>query len=168
MYCGQWGDILEIFPGSKFIYDDLRSKWVHEDNLINQRVTWLLTMQAFLLTSYGVLAKLRMDASWKSESSWVERVFSPFSLSELAVPIIALFILYFLRKAIRAAINAMSLLKSTLEIHQKAGRVWEGVSIDVLHQTTQDGAKAPIRMITAFQVVWIALLIFELISFGYR
>lgn len=98
----------------------------------------------------------------------MERVFSPFSLSELSVPIIALFILYFLRKAIRAAIRAMSLLKKTLEIHQEAGRVWKGVSIDVLHRTTEDGAKAPIRMITAFQVVWIALLIFELISFVHR
>lgn len=29
----------------KFIYDDLREKWKHEDNLINQCVTWLLSAQ---------------------------------------------------------------------------------------------------------------------------
>lgn len=152
------------FPGAQEIYKDLREKWIHEDELINQRVTWLLNTQAFFLTSYGILAKLRMETKWLPESSWFERATSPFSLSELAVPIVTLFILYFLRKAVRAAVKAMGILKENLYSHQRAGKIWKEASIDVLPDTTKDGAKAPIKMITAFQVVWMALLIFELIS----
>ncbi len=34
-------------------YDDIRSKWVHEDNLVNQRITWLLVSQGLLFAGYG-------------------------------------------------------------------------------------------------------------------
>ena len=36
-------------------YRDMRDKWVHEDNLINHRVTWLHYSQTLLFAVYGVL-----------------------------------------------------------------------------------------------------------------
>jgi hypothetical protein len=32
-----------------------REKWIHEDNLINHRLTWLLATQTLLLGAYGLL-----------------------------------------------------------------------------------------------------------------
>lgn len=32
-------------------------RWVHEDNLINHRLTWLLTSQAFIFSAYGLALK---------------------------------------------------------------------------------------------------------------
>jgi len=35
-------------------YQDLREKWVHEDDLLDHRVTWLLLSQTLLFAAYGV------------------------------------------------------------------------------------------------------------------
>jgi hypothetical protein len=151
----------EYPPDPKDIYADLREKWKHEDNLVNHRVTWLLNTQAFSLTAYGVLAKLRLDTAWSSNGGWDS---APFSAAELAVPIVALFILHFLSKGIQAAIRAMGILKDELRKHQDCQRVWTKITVDVLDDTTQEGAKAPMRMVMVFQCVWCVLLVFEFAS----
>ena len=35
--------------------ESIRSRLEHEDNLVNHRVSWILTSQAFLLTGYAIL-----------------------------------------------------------------------------------------------------------------
>ena len=35
--------------------DEARSDWLHEDNLMNHRITWLLAMNGLLLTTLGLL-----------------------------------------------------------------------------------------------------------------
>lgn len=34
-------------------YKALRDKWVHEDNVVNHRLTWLIVSQAMLMAAYG-------------------------------------------------------------------------------------------------------------------
>ncbi|ODG99741.1 hypothetical protein A4S05_36660 [Nostoc sp. KVJ20] len=35
------------------LYDRIRTKIEHEDNLVNQRIMWMITLQGFLFTAYG-------------------------------------------------------------------------------------------------------------------
>lgn len=34
-------------------YKAIREKWIHEDNVINHRLSWLIVSQAMLLAAYG-------------------------------------------------------------------------------------------------------------------
>lgn len=45
-----------ITPDLDFFYNLYRDRIVQEDNLINQRTTWFVTLQAFMFTSISLLA----------------------------------------------------------------------------------------------------------------
>lgn len=42
--------------------DLLRELWVHEDNLLNHRVTWLVTSEGLLLTAFGIFLQVPSTA----------------------------------------------------------------------------------------------------------
>jgi hypothetical protein len=147
-----------------FLYSDLRSKWVHEDHLVNHRVTWLLTSQAFFITAFGVLAKLRLD--WMTANPNADRldiILLPFSLAEVFTPILSAFVLLFLGRGIYAAFEAMTAIRRQLHLHQCAGRIAIGLTVDVLPQTTEDGAKGPKHMVLAFAFAWVLLYLYEIL-----
>jgi uncharacterized membrane protein len=48
-------------------YQDLREKWVHEDDLLNHRVTWLLLSQTLLFAAYGVCLAAPTDPKFPQE-----------------------------------------------------------------------------------------------------
>ena len=151
------------------IYDDLREKWKHEDELINKRVTWLLSSQGFLLAAYGVVAGLLYKPAEVTSTTTVTAgtKVGAFSLLllELALPVVALFVLHFLKLGISAAVKAMREIKRTLADHQKNGRTWSKMRVDILQETTDHGAWAPVRLSTALQVMWFVLLLMELLRF---
>lgn len=37
----------------QYLYDRIRAKIEHEDNLVNQRIMWMITLQGLLFTAYG-------------------------------------------------------------------------------------------------------------------
>ena len=41
--------------------ESIRRRLEHEDNLVNQRLSWILTSQAFLLTGYAILLNAPAD-----------------------------------------------------------------------------------------------------------
>lgn len=45
------------------LYDRLRSQVEHENELYNQRIVWLITMQAFLFATIGLLLQSRISAT---------------------------------------------------------------------------------------------------------
>jgi hypothetical protein len=47
--------IPEVFTKEEIeaLYDRIRAKIEHEDNLVNQRIMWMITIQGFLFTAYG-------------------------------------------------------------------------------------------------------------------
>lgn len=146
------------------LFADLRAKWVHEDQLVNHRVTWLLSSQAFFLTAFGVLAKLRLD--WRESNPSADHLaltLLPFSLAELLMPVLSAFVLVFLGRGIYAAFDAMTELRQQLHIHQAAGRIAIGWTVDVLPRTTEDGAKAPKHMVLAFALAWVLLYAYEVL-----
>lgn len=151
-------------PGS-FIYADLREKWKHEDDLINQRVTWLINSQVFLFAAFGALAKLRIDyidALKPPFITWIYKTLSPYSVAEFLVVVSALAVMYFLTLGISAAIQAMNIIKDKLREHQSLGHVWPDITVDVLPKSTIDGAATPKRMANTFFAIWIILFVYEI------
>ncbi|MBE9035661.1 hypothetical protein [aff. Roholtiella sp. LEGE 12411] len=49
------------------LYDRIRAKIEHEDNLVNQRIMWMITLQGLLFTAYGF--SLSAEATSLSVSS---------------------------------------------------------------------------------------------------
>ncbi len=41
--------------------ESIRGRLDHEDNLVDQRLSWILTSQAFLLTGYAILLNAPID-----------------------------------------------------------------------------------------------------------
>ncbi len=95
------------YPDKEKLYDDLREKWKHEDNLINQRVTWLLNSQAFLLAAYGVFINFRLEHTANLNISntnyWKDQFYSPYNMIEIILVISGIFVMFFLVKGIAAA-----------------------------------------------------------------
>jgi hypothetical protein len=46
--------VLESISGIRY-YEIIRSQIEHEDNLINQRLSWFVAAQAFLFSAYAIL-----------------------------------------------------------------------------------------------------------------
>ena len=158
----------ENYPVASFLYADLREKWKHEDELINQRVTWLLNSQAFLMTAYGIVANLRIpkpNAPLKSHTRWDHfyDAFSPQSLSEILIVVSAMFAMVFLRHGIFAALMAMDSIKIQLTEHQAAGRIWARTTVDVASSATKYGAAPARAMANTFLVVWLILALYEIL-----
>ncbi len=131
-----------------FFYQDLREKWKHEDHLINQRVTWLLSSQGFLLAGYGGLAAIRagLRSSGGHPPLTIEVVTA--ALIGISIPIAALLVLGYLKKGILAAIMAMKRIKQTRAERVDKGLFPEVLHVDVLDQTTDEGSQAPVRLAT--------------------
>lgn len=154
------------YPGAELLYSDLREKWLQEDELINQRVTWLLQAQAVLITAFGVVAKLRLEyiaALKPGEVTFVNRILSPDGVVELLIVANAVIVMFFLRRGIYAAVEAMSVLKRQLVAHQQAGRIWPNVTIDVLDRTTKHGSDTPRFMAATFFGLWVVVACYEVI-----
>jgi hypothetical protein len=56
--------VLESISGIQY-YEIIRSQIEHEDNLINQRLSWFVAAQAFLFSAYAILlnapSQLRLE-----------------------------------------------------------------------------------------------------------
>ena len=53
--------VAEVQSESSGLYDRLRGQVEHENELYNQRIIWLITMQAFLYATVGLLMQARIQ-----------------------------------------------------------------------------------------------------------
>lgn len=146
------------------LYKDLREKWVHEDALINQRVTWMLNAQALFFGAFGLIAKTRLDFDAKLDLRRAEHfwyAFSPYSVAECIVLVLGLTVALYLRSGIFAAVEAMWVIKLRLRLHQRAHRIWRGLNVDVLRKTTKNGATPSKVMSDVFVLAWLVLATYE-------
>lgn len=94
-------------------YGQLRDYVKHEDELINSRLSWSLTIDGFLFTAYGVLLGQAFGIEAKSTVAAAASGAVPF-LFFLALPIVAVgaVISIFSRNSITAAHNAIQYLNA--------------------------------------------------------
>src|SRR5215207_9741780 len=58
----------EEYKGTLEEYKVVRDKWVHEDNLTNHRLSWLLDSQALLFAAYGVFIAAPPQSAYSSKA----------------------------------------------------------------------------------------------------
>jgi hypothetical protein len=82
----------------------------HEDNLLNQRVSWIVSSQAFLLTGYAILLNAPMGLRTAEHAR-------DHALLVRLIPITSLCVTVFLWVAMLAGMAAMRALRSGAEKH---------------------------------------------------
>lgn len=85
--------------------EEIRRRIEHEDNLLNQRVSWIVSSQAFLLTGYAILLNAPMDLR-------TERHVRDHRLLLSLIPITSICITVLLWIAMLAGISAMRALRA--------------------------------------------------------
>lgn len=85
-----------------------REKWVHEDQLINHRLTWLLVSQTLLFAAYGALLNTRCDVLFLSKISKILDV----------LPLLGIGIALVLLLSILAACHALRILRNNKDSFQ--------------------------------------------------
>ena len=94
------------------LYDKFRDYLEHEDNLINSRLTWSLTVHGFLFASYGILLGKITDSFTELQKPGThalleEHIISALFLFQVPVAALGVFIGYSAWRAIIAGHNAI-------------------------------------------------------------
>jgi hypothetical protein len=127
--------------------EEIRRRIEHEDNLLNQRVSWIVSSQAFLLTGYAIL--LNAPIELRSEHHARDH-----ALLMKLIPITSVCITVLLWIAMLAGIAAMRSLRGIAEKHQ-------GYEADHIQgsRATRICGLVPIALVPGvFLVTWLLLV----------
>ena len=133
-------------------YKIIRSQIEHEDNLINQRLSWFLAAQAFLFTAYAILLNAPTEVRAQKFAAQQDLLF-------LLVPIVAIGLSVLIYTTVFAAMIAMAHLRRLLESHVKEQERTVLPPVQGYRLTLVLGQAAPILIPLLFIVIWIILLI---------
>jgi hypothetical protein len=86
-------------------YTQLRDQIVHEDNLCNQRMTWLIALQAFLFGAYGFSLSAEGAAGAKDISQVINSARTGFAVAGVLSPIPVLAALWAAVRSIGALVD---------------------------------------------------------------
>jgi hypothetical protein len=125
----------------------IQARLSHEDDLVNQRVSWLVSSQSFLLTAYAItLNGLAADAS--KPLAIVQR-----KLLDL-LPIVGIACVLLVCVALIGGLSAIS------ELRRFAATQYEKDRLFLISKPTTQflGVSAPVLIPLAFLVIWTAVL----------
>jgi len=128
-------------------FEVIRRRLEHEDNLVNQRLSWILTSQAFLITAYAIL--LNAPAILRSEMHQRHQ-----ALLMWLIPLSGIVTVSLIWLAIIAAILAMRDLRACA-ISQPG---FESSHIQGRALTRLLGLCAPILIPAVFLLTWLLIL----------
>jgi hypothetical protein len=132
-------------------YQIFRNRIEHEDNLIMQRLSWLMASQSFLFTAYAIVTNGLSSGPTAGGNLFVSH------LSTLAriIPIVALL------NSLLIALSIFGAMKAVRELRHKYHKQGEFLEIIPL-QTSRFarclGLSAPILLPPLFIAVWLYLL----------
>jgi hypothetical protein len=132
-------------------YQIIRSQIEHEDNLINQRLSWFVAAQAFLFSAYAIL--LNAPSQVRLQRFATQEIL--FSL----IPLVAIGVSILIYITVVAAMLAMANLRRLLEGHVKEEESALLPPVQGYRQTLLLGQASPILMPFLFMISWIVLLI---------
>jgi hypothetical protein len=128
--------------------EEIRRRIEHEDSLLNQRVSWIVSSQAFLLTGYAIL----LNAPTEFHN---ERHARDHALLMKIIPITSIWITLLLWIAMLASIAAMRALRESAEKHPG----YQADHIQGSRRTRLLGL-VPIALIPGvFLVTWLLLVV---------
>ena len=149
--------VLESISGIQY-YQIIRSQIEHEDNLINQRLSWFVAAQAFLFSAYAILLNAPSQVRLQGFARQQEILFYLIPLVAIGVSIL---IYVTVIAAMLAMANLRRLLKShanELESHAKEKEILLP-PVQGYRQTLLLGQASPILIPFLFMISWIVLLI---------
>lgn len=125
----------------------IRRRLEHEDNLVNQRLSWILTSQAFLLTGYAILLnaplELRSDAYVRHHKLLMK-----------CIPLSGIATVLLIWLAIFAALIAMRDLRARAMTHPG----YDASHIQGRFITRWLGFAAPLLIPAVFLLIWFWIL----------
>jgi hypothetical protein len=128
--------------------ETIRKRIEHEDNLLNQRVSWIVSSQAFLLTGYAIL--LNAPLQLRNE----EFVRAHALLMKL-IPLTSICVTVLLWLGILAGILAMRDLRSCAEKHSG----YEASHVQGRPLTRVIGLATPALVPVVFLITWLLLML---------
>jgi hypothetical protein len=134
----------EITPS----FEMISSRIEHEDNLLNQRVSWIVSSQAFLLTGYAIL----LNAPLQPRS---EQFQHDHALLMKLIPFTSIFVTSLLWIGILAGIRAIRELRA----RAKARPGFEAGQTLARPLTRAIGLAIPALIPVAFLLTWLWLLV---------
>jgi hypothetical protein len=93
-------------------YQIIRSQIEHEDNLINQRLSWFVAAQAFLFSAYAILLNAPSQVRLQSFATQQEILF-------FLIPLVAIGVSILIYVTVIAAMLAMANLRRLLKTHNE-------------------------------------------------
>jgi hypothetical protein len=131
-------------------YQIIRSQIEHEDNLINQRLSWFVAAQAFLFSAYAILLNAPAQVRLQRFATQQEILLS-------LIPLVAIAVSILIYITVIAALLAMANLRRLLKNHMEDSALFPPVQ--GYRQTFLLGQATPILIPFVFMSSWIVLLI---------
>jgi hypothetical protein len=132
-------------------YQLFRNRIEHEDNLIMQRLSWLMASQSFLFTAYAITTNGMSTSSSLTGNVFLARLSS---LGRI-IPIVALLNSLLIFVSILAALKAIRELRCGYQQHPG---VWEIIPLQTSRVARASGLSAPVLLPLLFFAVWLYLL----------
>jgi hypothetical protein len=133
-------------------YQIIRSQIEHEDNLINQRLSWFVAAQAFLFSAYAILLNAPSQGRLQRFATQQEILF-------FLIPLVAIGVSILIYVTVIAAMLATANLRRLLESHAKEKEIALLPPVQGYRQTLLLGQASPILIPFLFMISWIVLLI---------
>jgi len=133
-------------------YQIFRNRIEHEDNLIMQRLSWLMASQSFLFTAYAIVTNGMTAAPGIGGNVFIHH------LSTLAriIPIVALLNSLLILISILAALKAIRELRDG---YRKQPEILGVIPLQTSRTARTLGLSAPVLLPLLFLTVWLFLLV---------
>jgi hypothetical protein len=134
------------------VYRLFRSRIEHEDNLIMQRLSWLVASQSFLFTAYAITTNGLSSLESRSGGGFSEQSALLFRL----IPTVAIFVALLIYISIVAALRAIRQIR---RLYQSRPVPADLPPIQTAATTRLLGLSAPLLLPLLFVSVWLVLLL---------
>lgn len=134
------------------LYRLFRGRIEHEDNLIIQRLSWLVASQSFLFTAYAITTNGLSSLEPKTAGRFLEQAALLFRL----IPTVAICVALLISISILAALRAIRQIR---RLYQTTSIAPELPPIQTAATTRLLGLSAPLLLPLLFVSVWLVLLL---------
>jgi hypothetical protein len=133
-------------------YQIIRSQIEHEDNLIDQRLSWFVAAQAFLFSAYAIVLNGPPQVRLEGFATQQEILF-------FLIPLVAIGVSILSYMTVIAAMLATANLRRLLKTHMNEKDSALLPPVQGYRQTLLLGQASPILIPFLFMISWIVLLI---------
>jgi hypothetical protein len=132
-------------------YQIFRNRIEHEDNLVMQRLSWLMASQSFLFTADAIVTNGMTISHATGASTFVNHLL----VLARIIPVVALLNSLLILVSILATLKAIRELRN--EYHRQPG-ILEAIPLQTSKSTRALGLSSPVLLPLLFLAVWLYLL----------